>query len=61
VEELSRILDHQTRVTDALSHEMSSIRGRIDISDFRSREKQIEASDRQLSTSKSSPYEVELF
>ena len=31
VEELSRILDHQTRVSDALSHEMASMRGRIDI------------------------------
>ena len=25
-DELSRILDHQTRITDALSHEMASIR-----------------------------------
>lgn len=34
-EELSRILDHQTRITDALSHEMASIRGRVEIKDLR--------------------------
>ena len=38
VDELSRIMDHQTRITDALSHEMSSMRGRIDLSDLRQRD-----------------------
>ena len=31
-------MDHQTRITDALSHEMSSMRGRIDLSDLRQRD-----------------------
>ena len=34
-DELSKIVDRQTRITDALSHEMATLRGRVEIKDYR--------------------------
>ena len=44
VSSLKTQVDHQTRVTDALSHELASIRGRVEIKDFRA-EKRKESSN----------------